>query len=242
MQSRVRLYRLTKHGMDWQSVDEDGQYGYTADHAGPPITPRLSANPWFTESEQEQPAVTPKTWHDNNSSPSSRRSANASTSALPLPSPSPDDPLKQPKARNGHRKYRFADSAFAFSDAANNESDATRPSLSRLTSAARLVNGLDRLGIGNVSTDSISTQDDVANGSRRSLDELRKLSIKGKSRAVDAVLGETSLQDEGREALLHMVEKGDSLIGIAVLYGCTVRRSHLSLSQAMLTVDSGSSD
>jgi hypothetical protein len=74
------------------------------------------------------------------------------------------------------------------------------------------------------------------------LDELRKLSIKGKSRAVDAVLGETSLQDEGREALLHMVEKGDSLIGIAVLYGCTVRRSHLSLSQAMLTVDSGSSD
>lgn len=119
------------------------------------------------------------------------------------------------------------------------QSEATRPSLSRLTSTARLVNGVDRLGLGlglagglhNLSTDSLSTQDDTAgNGSRRSLDELRRLGHKGKGRAVHSNegnsrygLGENGLDDTGKEALLHMVERGDSLIGIALLYGCTVR-------------------
>ena len=119
----------------------------------------------------------------------------------------------------------------------DNGIEATRPSLSRLTSSSglgSLLQGLDKLALrsgnngtalsslGNASTESLSTQD----GHRRSLDELRRLRIKGKSRAIDPLdghdLGWAALENGGREALLHQVDKGDTLMGIALRYGCTV--------------------
>jgi hypothetical protein len=116
--------------------------------------------------------------------------------------------------------------------------EATRPSLSRLTSSTGLLHGLDRLSLlgsssnllGNASTESLSTREDAFSGQRRSLDELRRLRVKGKGRsragsvesANEADLGWSSLQNDGRDAILHAVEKGDTLAGIALLYGCTV--------------------
>ena len=121
----------------------------------------------------------------------------------------------------------------------------TRPSLQRLTSNSlgSLLYGLDRLhlrsgstGTGtsaNASTESVSTQDAANDGVRRSLDEIRRIS-KGKARMASSsqglgqdndVLGQYGLTggpDGHREAFLHVVEKGDSLMGIALLYGCTV--------------------
>lgn len=119
--------------------------------------------------------------------------------------------------------------------------EATRPTLFRLTSGGLngLLHGFDSLAFSNASQESLSTEDTAANGTRRSLDELRRLSIKGKGRASDNdfypsdFLGEDSLrpakpQGRGREALLHPVEEGDSLQKLALLYGCTVRDSHQS--------------
>lgn len=113
--------------------------------------------------------------------------------------------------------------------------EATRPTLYRLTSGGLngLLQGLDSLSFPNASQESISTEDAGPNGARRSLDELRRLSIKGKGRAIDEVdssyqfLGGDSLksakaQIRGREALLHPVEDGDTLQRLALLYGCTV--------------------
>lgn len=116
--------------------------------------------------------------------------------------------------------------------------EATRPTLFRLTSGGLngLLHGLDSLGFANASQESLSTDDTGPNGTRRSLDELRRLSIKGKGRAIEDdyshndLLGEESLrptkrQMRGREALLHPVEEGDTLQRLALLYGCTVRSS-----------------
>lgn len=149
--------------------------------------------------------------------------------------------------------------------------EVTRPTLSRLTSSTQgslsgLLYGLDRLAfksgepgagsINNASTDSLlSTQDVSLNGARRSLEELRRLSItgltpcsdskKGKARLPSSTtpnstwsFGEADLYSDpasmtrdstspvqGKEALLHQVEKGDTLVGIALLYGCTVSRA-----------------
>lgn len=111
--------------------------------------------------------------------------------------------------------------------------EATRPTLYRLTSnsLSGLLNGLDLLAFPNASQESLSTEDTGPSGTRRSLDELRRLSIKGKGRAVDEdtisddFLGRQSLHNpraRGREALLHSVEEGDTLQRLALLYGCTV--------------------
>lgn len=111
--------------------------------------------------------------------------------------------------------------------------EATRPTLYRLTSNSLngLLNGLDSLSFPNASQESLSTEDAGPNGTRRSLDELRRLSIKGKGRAIENdtfsnnLLGRESLQKpkpRGREALLHPVEEGDTLQRLALLYGCTV--------------------
>ena len=202
--------------MEWQ----DGHSGTPIDNTHEPVTPKASANPWFTAVDEQEPANAFKdtVWQDAEAGLSKRNDRTFSH----------NDPLKSSKEAGNHRRYRTTDGVYGLTSLGHADNEATRPSLSRLTSAARLVNGLDRLGLGNASTDSLSTQDEAANGSRRSLDELRKLSIKGKSRALedngDGALGENSLHESGKEALLHMVEKGDSLIGIALLYGCTVRR------------------
>lgn len=111
--------------------------------------------------------------------------------------------------------------------------EVTRPTLYRLTShsLSGLLNGLDSLSLPNASQESLSTEDAGRDGGRRSLDELRRLSIKGKGRAIDGdtlsddVLGRQSLhksRPRGREALLHPVEEGDTLERLALLYGCTV--------------------
>jgi hypothetical protein len=110
--------------------------------------------------------------------------------------------------------------------------EATRPSLYRLTSNSfnGLLQGFETLSFPNASQESISTDDTGLNGSRRSLDELRKLSIKGKGSATEAessafdALSEPHAKSRGREALFHPVQKGDSLTSLALLYGCTVRQ------------------
>lgn len=111
--------------------------------------------------------------------------------------------------------------------------EATRPTLYRLTSTGfnGLLNGFDSLSFPNASQESLSTEATGPNDTRRSLDELRRLSIKGKGREIgddvfsNDALGRESLQKSrprGREALLHPVEEGDTLQRLALLYGCTV--------------------
>ena len=102
-------------------------------------------------------------------------------------------------------------------------------------SSALLLHGLERLAFANASQESVSTEEGGVNGTRRSLDQIRRLSLaavasKGKRRAQNSVL-ENSLVDEaeGREAILHQVAKTDSLVKIALLYGCTVRCYGLSV-------------
>lgn len=113
--------------------------------------------------------------------------------------------------------------------------DATRPSLYRVTSNSLngLLHGLDTLAFSNTVQESLSTENADPKGARRSLEELRRFTIKGKGQPVDLQTDDTVWDDNvyqsrrpsrprGREALLHLVQKGDSLAGIALLYGCTV--------------------
>lgn len=159
--------------------------------------------------------------------------AGSSSSSNPLASAS--DKAQRTSGSSTHQSSRsllldnstgtLAGSVAATTDAAGD--GATRPSLSRLASSSGFLNGLERLagnGSANASHESLSTRADELTGHRRSLEELRKMSIKGKARALQATdLGESSLAASGREAILHDVQKGDSLVGISLMYGCTVR-------------------
>lgn len=182
------------------------------------------SNPWTSP----LPQASSSSSRNSNDSPPSESGINGQVNGkTPLPanplyqgSPElgspPEGSTSRPKPDNGHMNP-----------------EATRPTLFRLTSGSLngLLHGLDSLSFPNASQESLSTEDTSPHGTRRSLDELRRLSIKGKGRAMDDdaspydLLGKKSLEKtrpRGREALLHPVEEGDTLQRLALLYGCTV--------------------
>lgn len=200
--------------MEWPSksaVYEQAGNGFADDN---PWLPAASSSHDSTSMRAETPATT--------------SSLNGQTNAKAGP---PANPLYQGSPELGSQ----AEPSTSHSNPGNGHMnpEATRPTLYRLTSnsLSGLLNGLDSLSFQNASQESLSTEDTGINGTRRSLDELRRLSIKGKGRAADddylsdTFLGSQSLQEtrpRGREALLHPVEEGDTLQRLALLYGCTV--------------------